>query len=612
MAGAYDQVVEAFNQAYQYASSAKTQLTSFTAALDDAIFTPPTISTTWNALAPPSLPDVGAAPAMPTIAYNAPTGEPGALSLDEPTVVIDDFTAVEPTLNEITAPVVSYGTAPTVPAVGTVPLPDEPGITDPTAPTFLAMSTVSFAGIDLHEDFLTNLENIPTLSLTEPTPYTYALGPTYASALLTALKTKLQTRLAGGTGLDPAVEQAIWDRARDRETSLAQANIDDINRASEALGFDLPPGVLAAQLREAQRDYYGKVSGLSRDVAIKQADLEQENLRQTIEAGMQLEGKLVDYAYQMERLAFENAKAYADNAVQLYNAKVEAFKALLVGYQTYATVYRTLIEGELAKVEVYKAQLQGELAKAQINEALVNQYKAQIEANMARVEIYKVQVSAAQTLVDLEKTKISAAGEQIRGYIATVNAETAKVEAYKAQVEAENTKVTAYKVKADAFSAKVGAQAEKARAELGRYTALIQGHNALWEAYRTKVQVEGERIRALGIQSGALLDGYKAENAAVVAEAEMHTKVWETQIREYEASQQIALQTAKINSESIIATNAARLDAAKVGAQVYAQLTSSAYSMVHAQAGISGTAGMTVGYQYSGDVSSAVSPVTAI
>lgn len=612
MAGAYDQVVEAFNKAYQYASSANGQLTSFTAALDDAIFTPPTISTTWNALAAPSLPAVGAVPTMPDITFTVPSGEPGALTLDEPTVVIDDFTAVEPTLNEITAPTISYGTAPTVPEINEVTLPTEPMLLDADVPTFLAMSSVAFSGIDLHEDFLANLETIPTLTLAAPTPYTYALGPEYGSALLTALQTKLQTRLAGGTGLDPAVEQAIWDRARDRETSTAQSNIDEINRAAEALGYDLPAGVLADQLRVAQRDYYGKLSTLSRDIAIKQADLEQENLKQTIEQGMAMEAKLIDYAWQMERLAFENAKQYADNAIQVYNAGVEAFKALLAGYQTYATVYKTLIDGELAKVEVYKAQLQGELAKAQINEALVNQYKAQIEANMARVEIYKAQVGAAQTLVDLEKTRISAAGEQIRAYVATVNAETAKVEAYKAQVEAENTKVTAYKVKAEAFGAKVGAQAEKARAELGRFTALTQAYSAQWDGYRTKVQVEGERIKALGIQSGAMLDGYKAENEAVVSTARLYTQVWETQIREYEASQHIALQTAQINSQSIIATNAARLDAAKVGAQVYAQLTSSAYSIIHASAGISGSSGTSVGYSYTGDVSGTVSPLTAI
>ena len=69
---------------------------------------------------------------------------------------------------------------------------------------------------------------------------------------------------------------------------------------------------------------------------------------------------------------------------------------------------------------------------------------------------------------------------------------------------------------------------------------------------------------------------------------------------------------AKINGDFAIQTNNARMDAAKAGAQVYAQLTSSAYSMIHANASVSGTSSSstTVGYSYSNDTTSAVSPIT--
>ena len=56
----------------------------------------------------------------------------------------------------------------------------------------------------------------------------------------------------------------------------------------------------------------------------------------------------------------------------------------------------------------------------------------------------------------------------------------------------------------------------------------------------------------------------------------------------------------------------ARRDAAKAGTQVYAQLVASSYGMVNASAGISGSASMSVGYSYGGDVSGAVSPVQSI
>ena len=62
----------------------------------------------------------------------------------------------------------------------------------------------------------------------------------------------------------------------------------------------------------------------------------------------------------------------------------------------------------------------------------------------------------------------------------------------------------------------------------------------------------------------------------------------------------------------IIEAVAARLDAAKAGTQVYAQLVSSAYGMMHTSAGISGSASMSVGYSYGGDVSGAVAPLSSV
>ncbi|WP_082794264.1 hypothetical protein [Thauera humireducens] len=612
MSGPSTEVSEAFDRAYRYAELSQSNMSSFTAALNSSIYSPPTISMTWNSIAAPSLPSMPVAPSMPTISFAVPGGQPTELSIDMPGITIDDFTETAPTLTLPTAPTLSYGAVPTVPSAADVAVPAAPVVTMPAEPTYLSLSTVSFAGVDLHEDWLARLEDMPTLTLVSPTPFSYARGSEYASTLLNALKATLEARLSGGTGIPEAVEQAIWDRARSRETKIALANEAEIQRASEALGFQLPSGVIAAQLREAQQNYYDKLSELSRDVAIKQAELEQANLKDTIAAGMQLEGQLIDYAFKLEQLSFETARAYADNAIQSHNAAVEQFKALLVGYQTYAQSYDTLIKAELAKVEVYKAQLQGEQTKAQINESLVQQFKAQIDAGMSQVEIYRAQVGAAQTLVQLEQTKISAAGEQVRAYVAQVNAETAKVEAYKASVQAQSTLVDMYKTKADAFSAKVGAQAEKAKAELARYNALVSAKTAEWDGYKAKVQTEGERIKALGIQSGALLDGYKAEAAAIESEAKMITMRWETQIKDYEASQQLMLQTAKINADVALQTNNARLDAAKVGAQVYAQLTSSAYGMVNASASISGSASNSVSYSYGGDVAGEVTPKTAV
>jgi len=609
---AFAKVEDVFTVASQFAENAYTKAESFVNAINATVYAPPTLSVTWNSLTAPTLPSLPAPPVLPDITFSAPGGMPAELTLPVPSITIDDFSEPAPTLADPLPPTINYGMVPTVPSIGNVPVPEAPTLSFPEAPTQLGLNIVSFPGLNLREEWLDRLDDVPTLDIVEPTPYGYARGPEYASALLEELKAKLLQRMQGGTGLDPLVEQAIWDRARDRETLIALGNEADISRQSEALGYKLPPGVLTAQLRAAQQNYYDKLSGLSRDIAIKQAELEQANLKDTIASGMQMESTLIDYSYKMEQLAFEISRAYADNAIQVHNANIERFRALLQGYESYANVYKTIIDSELAKVEVYKAQLDAENTKATINKSLVDAYKAEIEASMAQVEIYRAQVSAAQTLVQLEEAKIGAAGEQIRAYVAQVNAETAKVEAYKAQVGAEATKVEMYRTKAQAFSAKVGAQAERARAEISRYSALYQAKASEWDSYRARVQAESERIRALGVQSNALLDGYRAATAATVAEAEMNTKVWEGQIKQYEAGQNITLQAAKINADSLMTANNARLDAAKVGAQVFAQLTSSAYGMMNASASVSGSRSMSVGYSYSNDTDSTAPTVSSI
>lgn len=612
MATPAEQVGSTFSLAQSYALSAQSKVNSFTSQLQNTIYAAPTLSYTWSTITPPSLAAMPNIPAMPDILFNTPAGQPTALNLAAPTIAIDDFTETAPVLSLPAAPVVSYGNVPTVPDIGTVEMPDAPTITLPGMPVFLPISSVSFAGVDLHEDWLERLETIPELTLVEPTPYSYTQGPEYASILLDGIKTTLADRMDGGTGLDPAVEQAIWDRARSRETQIALAGEAETIRASEVLGFALPTGVLAAQIQDARRNYHDKLSELSRDVAIKQAELEQENIKQTIEHGMALEGKLIDYSYQLEQMTFEHARAVASNATDIHRAQVEQYSALLKGYETYSAGYRTLIDSEMTKIEIYKAELSAEQTKVQVNNAIVDRYKAQIEAGMSQVEIYRAQVGAAETLVQLEQTKISAAGEQIKAYVAQVNAETAKVEAYKANIQAEQTRVDVYKTKADAFSAKVGAQAERARLEISRYSALLQAKNTEWDGYRAKLQTETARLDALGRQSAGLLDGYQAQAASVQAQAGMHTKLWETQIKEYESSQSMALQTARFNSDALNATNQSRLDAAKVGAQVYAQLTASAYGMINASASVGATSSMSVGYSYSGEVNGKAGVTTSI
>lgn len=559
------------------------------AALASSVAAPPSINASFAMPQQPTLPPLPATPSLSPITFNMPSA-PGGVSEAAPSFSVSTFDEVAPTITLPNAPAVNYGTAPAVPAVGAVAIPDAPEVVAPSAPAYLAVSTHSLDTIDLHEDWLTRLEQIPTLDLLSPTPYSYTPSPKYASALLDALKDKINQRLQGGTGLPPAIEQAIWDRARDRETAIAQANVDEIQRQSEALGFRLPAGVTIAQTRQAQQSYYDKLSELSRDISIKQADLEQANLKHAIEEGLKLESQLLDYAMKLEQIGFESAKFGAENAVQAYNAVVDAYKASLSGYQTYAQAYETVIKAELSRIEIFKGKLAGEETKANINRTLVEQYKAAIEAGMAQVKVYEAQVGGAKALIELEATKLGAAGEQIKAYVAQVNAETAKVEAYKASVQGEATKVEIYKAKAQAFASVSATQAEHSRALIARYEGIYRAQASRYDGYRAQVEAESARIQAIAHQNSQAVEMYKTTATYNTAMVQNLNSQWGAAIKGAEAASSIALSAAKANADAHIAHSAARLDASKVGAQVAAQLAASAMSMVHASVSVSDSA----------------------
>jgi len=614
MANAINLVQEAFANANTYAAGNIASAQSFAAALSNAVYTMPTLNMTWTPITAPSPVTAPERPEIDETEFvwdgTIAAQKPGELEVDAPTIVIDDFTDVAPTTDFGTAPVLNYGTAPTVPEIAEIEVPTAPTIAEVDTPEYLTLETPTFAGVNLHTDLLEPLETMPTLTLVAPTAYSYTPGAEYSSALMTSLKNILTQRLAGGTGLDPAVEGAIWDRARDRETSLAQANIDNVMRTSESLGFALPPGVVIDQLREAQRDYHTKVSTLSRDIAIKQAELEQANLEKTITATLDLEGKLVDESLRLETLAYESAKTLAENAISIYNAQVEKFKTVLDAYRVHQSSYDTIIKAELAQIEVYKAELQGEQTKADVNRTLVEQFKAQIEAGLSRVKVYEAQVGGAQALMQLESAKLAAVGEEIKAYVAVVNGETAKVEAYKAGVQAELGKVEVYRAKASAFQAKAGAQAEKARAELSYYQAQVQAYSAQWEGYRARVQGEAARFQALASKSSAILDSYKIDVMAMEAEASQNAELFRAQVTQYGAQQNYSLAVEKLNADVLQSNRAALLEAGKVGAQTFAQLAAASMNIIHASAGVNAGAQNSVSYSYTNTTSSGPTPET--
>jgi hypothetical protein len=164
--------------------------------------------------------------------------------------------------------------------------------------------------------------------------------------------------------------------------------------------------------------------------------------------------------------------------------------------------------------------------------------------------------------------------------------------------------------KADAFAAQAGVQIEAARVGIANLDAQIRAKALEWDGYKAKLSAAEIEMRGLMQGNELLIQKYRTEGDLGVAQYGAAIKKWEVQIKDYEAGKQAAIQTAKINGDQAMHAASVRMDAAKVGAQVYAQLTGSAYSIAKVSAGIDHRGSLGVSYSYSNKTSTQPTGIT--
>jgi hypothetical protein len=567
-----------------------------------ADLTPPVITPVFPA--GPSAPGqlTTTPPPFQSIVWTSPDA-PTAFTevLDVTDVMPEPFDDEPPALSFGIAPAAFSEAAPAAPGINLVF--EDPALTVdlPAAPSLLSLNIAPFAGITLPD---APSDDVQVLTAVEPSIREYVPGAQYTSSLLTAVKTALEdTIVNGGTGLNADVENAIWDRGREREARSRSDALKDLDKMEE-MGFALPPGTyLDARLKlTTESDYANR--GLSREIMIKQAELAYAATKDRIEAAVSLEGKCMDYANAVEQRLFESTKYATEAGIAIYNAKVQAYAAFLDAYKVKVEIYTAEVQAQIALVDAYKAQVEAESAKAQVNTAIVAQYQAQIQAALSAVDIYKARIEGIRIKAEIEKTKIEAYGAQIQGYVAKVNAYTAGVEGYRASLEAEGTKQKIYQSQVEAFTARVEAAGKEADVRIAAYRGRLDANLSLWEGYKAQLSGEASKAQAIAGYNSSLADEYKAEVAAVTSYNETLTKQWQVALDQAQRVSDIGVNAAKANAELYITTRSLALDAAKVGAQVSAQLGAAALNAINWSTSISTSASTGYSQSYSESLSS--------
>lgn len=232
--------------------------------------------------------------------------------------------------------------------------------------------------------------------------------PEVAACLKTRIDNWICDTIAnGGTGFNPDVENALYERSRAREVLDARRGTDEVINGYAARGWSMPSGILIDGVQRVQQGLSDKVSTHGRDVLIKQMDIEIENIRFAVEQGIRLRLGAIDALVAFLRawmsvreLALEKAKAIVESRVRLYSAIGEYYRAIIGAAQLYLEYDKIRIDSEAKELELfvtnaiasYEAHVKGAVAAA---EAVGQIASAALGAQNTLAEIaHQTQVSA--------------------------------------------------------------------------------------------------------------------------------------------------------------------------------------------------------------------------
>lgn len=521
-----------------------------------------------------------------------PTFTPNDISLDP-----------EPDQSNLDAPTIAFAPTPNVPTItepvqpapaAAIVVPDAPDYTLPSMPDLYALTLPVAPVLD-----------IPTFAgerpsfIEPPLDLTFQYTPgTYASALLDKLKAQVSSMLDGGTGLPPAIEQALFDRGRSRITIETERTIDGVYDEISARGFTEPNGILNARVRKAKQDAQDKVSELNRDLTIQYHQEQLQNLRFAVTQGIALEGVTIGLFNAEQQLAFQAAQYTRETTIALFNARIQVFNAELAAFQTDAQVFATLIQAEQAKVELYRAEIEAQQAIGQVNQQLVSIYSAQVQTVAVMADFYRAQIAGVQAKVDANRGIIENFRASVDAYTARWQGYTAQVQGYAASTEVQNVKAGVYRTLVDAYGSRVTAwnvqqtaKFETERLRIADNGQRIDSWKALLEQNQARLETERARLVAVASSADAMVRLYAARTGLEQAASAATDRTFELGMERAKAQVDVELKSAEIRIQENTQLLSLMVDIRKTLAQVAAQLAASIHSTMSFSTGVSSSRG---------------------
>ena len=214
--------------------------------------------------------------------------------------------------------------------------------------------------------------------------------PTVDATFSNALTWLNNALSVGGTGVNVAVEQALFDRDRTRILREVNRNQQQLATSWAARRWPVPPGALTYQQMQLARDGFDKIADSSRQQMITTWTTEIENLRLAVD-------KMVGLEEMAQRVTLEYVKFAVQTPIEMADQRAHALAELEVQYGgVLAQLYSASVAGqevalklgvEGADVQIKAAALQLDASKAKV--------EMQVQAAIAAAQAFATQAAAA-------------------------------------------------------------------------------------------------------------------------------------------------------------------------------------------------------------------------
>lgn len=493
-------------------------------------------------------------------------------------IAIRDFDREAPDFNlpaNVDTTLPDAPTAPTINAVATVALSTVVIPPAPTLDTIAVPNTPVFAALP---DFT---YSIPELAIEAPSPVLNYSEQAYQSDLFDAAQAKLLADIqSGGTGLNPDVEQAIFDRAKSRELEEHRINLVETADEFAAGGFPKPTGALHASMRKLRNNMVNRAEVLSREVMVKQAELAQRNTEFIMDKSLQADGMLREHFNRVADRALQVARATIEYAVSVFNTKISAHNLKLEQLKTEGAIYEIRAKASLQAIEYHRAELEAAKLRGDLQQNELEKYKMEIQGVEAVIRMQTLQMDQAKAAADIERLKLDIFKGQIEGFSAQLRAKEAEYSIYGAKIDAEKAKQQGFASQVEAFRATLDAKRSMIDAEKTVMTGKIEKERLRLEQSRGEMDIYNTKSQAVMRAVDAAIAEHSEKNSTYRANIELAVRRLAGEQFDATLSQQVN----QFNAES----ESRRLEAQLRGMEALTKM-----KMDGAHAGFSSVSGIT-------------------